>query len=162
MVCHWRYGDSEWTPSPRGSSIRSSTGGSSEEVGTNPYARLRSAWDSGKPVCMRSEISALVSTNHCLSSCYLYDREQCFRQFGSENLDWQSIAFTLWSVVPLGSRAGTLGVLTNGHPGKPRHVSKQTATGTCAIFLICSHGVLSCSRVSLLARFPGCPCVRAR
>ena len=98
---HWRYGDSEWTPSPRASSIRSSTGGS-EEGGTNPYARLRSAWDSGQPVCMRSELSAFVSTNTVLSSCYIYDREQCYRKLGSENIDWQSVAFSLFGVVPLG------------------------------------------------------------
>ena len=98
---HWRYGDSEWTPSPRASSIRSSTGGS-EEGSTNPYTRLRSAWECGQPVCVRGETSVLVSTNHCLSSCYIYDREQCFRQFGSENIYWQSIAFSLFGVVPLG------------------------------------------------------------
>ena len=102
MVCHWRYGDSEWTPSPRGSSIRSSTGGSSEEVGTNPYARLRKAWDSGQPVCIRSDFSVLVSTNTTLSSCYIYDLSQNYRKFGGENIDWQTVAFSLFGVVPLG------------------------------------------------------------
>ena len=58
---------------------------------------------------IRGEISVLVSTNHCLSSCYIYDHAQNYRKFGGENLDWQSIAFTLWGVVPLGSRAGTMG-----------------------------------------------------
>jgi hypothetical protein len=99
---HWRYGDSEWTPpSPRASSIRSSTGGS-EEGGTNPYARLRSAWDLGQPVCMRSELSVLVSTDTILSSCYVYDSGQCYRKLGSEIVDWQSVAFSLFGVVPLG------------------------------------------------------------
>ena len=51
---------------------------------------------------MRGQISALVSTNPCLSSDYIYDREQCYRKLGSENLDWQSIAFSLFGVVPLG------------------------------------------------------------
>ena len=51
---------------------------------------------------MRSELSVLVSTNHSLSSCYIYDREQCYRKFGGESLDWQSVAFSLWGVVPLG------------------------------------------------------------
>ena len=51
---------------------------------------------------MRGQISALVSTNPCLSSCYIYDREQCYRKFGSENIDWQSVAVSLFGVVPLG------------------------------------------------------------
>ena len=103
MFASWRgrYGDSEWTPSPRGSSIRGSTGGS-DECSTNPYTRLGRAWDTGQPVAVRSDVSILVSANHCLSSCYLYDRDHCYRKFGSENIDWQTMAFSLWGVVPLG------------------------------------------------------------
>jgi hypothetical protein len=51
---------------------------------------------------MRSELSVLVSTDTILSSCYVYDSGQCYRKLGSEIVDWQSVAFSLFGVVPLG------------------------------------------------------------
>lgn len=99
------YGDSAWTPppSPRASSstFACSTGGS--ECGFNPYAQIRAAWDSGQTKCIWGDLSVLVFANESLSSCYLYDRECSFRDFGTENVDWQNLAFTLWPTdCPLG------------------------------------------------------------
>ena len=50
-----------------------------------------------------NSLSVLVITNECLSNCFIYDQECCYRHYGAENVDWQSLAFTLWPTeLPLG------------------------------------------------------------
>ena len=43
-----------------------------------------------------NSLTVLVATNECLSNCFIYDQECCYRHYGAENVDWQSLAFTLW------------------------------------------------------------------
>ena len=100
------YCDSSWTPppSPRESSVTScSTGGTSGGT-CDPYGRLLAAWGSGQSTDIWSgTLSALVFRNECLSSCFLYDAEYCFRHFGTENMDWASLSLSLWpQELPLG------------------------------------------------------------
>ena len=66
-----------------------------------------------------NSLSVLVITNECLSNCFIYDQECCYRHYGAENVDWQSLAFTLWPTeLPLGFLHPPL--LTKKRVGWPR------------------------------------------
>ena len=52
---------------------------------------------------IKGTVNVLVFANECLSNCCIHgENGYSYRQFGSENVDWQAVACALWGELPLG------------------------------------------------------------